>query len=173
MKKLLSILISGMVLYTAFPFSVAHAENNEEYVCGDGHFETVDDFNESLDSSLSLNLNEHSLVPSDDINIILPSDTEIQTTTETTTLTTETTTAPETATTTQSTTESTTSATSETTTTTVKIDITTTTTNSSNLESELPQTGYSNIYKVFVGGAFAMTIAGATMIARSKMKNKE
>lgn len=79
MKKILSILISGMVLYTAFPFSVAHAENNEEYVCGDGHFETVDDFNESLDSSLSLNLNEHSLVPSDDINAIIPSNYDIST----------------------------------------------------------------------------------------------
>lgn len=58
MKKLLSILISGMVLCSAFPFSVAHAENNEEYVYGGGHYETIDEFNESLDSNLSLNLDE-------------------------------------------------------------------------------------------------------------------
>mgnify|MGYP003289523089 CR=1 FL=1 len=40
-------------------------------------------------------------------------------------------------------------------------------------EDELPQTGYSNIYKVLTGIASAMTIAGATMIARSKKKDEE
>ena len=41
-----------------------------------------------------------------------------------------------------------------------------------NLDSELPQTGYSKIYKVFAGLAALMTVSGAALVVKTRKENE-
>jgi LPXTG-motif cell wall-anchored protein len=58
------------------------------------------------------------------------------------------------------------------TTTTVAGEGTTTTTTVINNDEELPQTGYSNIYKVIAGFATLMTIGGAALVVKTRKENE-
>ena len=62
--------------------------------------------------------------------------------------------------------------TTTTTTTTVAGEGTTTTTTVINNDEELPQTGYSNIYKVIAGFATLMTIGGAALVVKTRKENE-
>ena len=58
------------------------------------------------------------------------------------------------------------------TTTTVAGEGTTTTTTVINNDEELPQTGYSNIYKAIAGFATLMTIGGAALVVKTRKENE-
>ena len=62
--------------------------------------------------------------------------------------------------------------TTTTTTTTIADEETTTTTTVINNDEELPQTGYSNIYKVIAGFATLMTIGGASLVVKTRKENE-
>ena len=54
MQKVLSALAAGLVICSAVPFYVEATEESNEYIYGDGHYETVEEFNDSLNSNLPL-----------------------------------------------------------------------------------------------------------------------
>lgn len=71
--------MSGLVLCSAVPFHVEATEESDEYLCGDGHYETVEEFDNSLDSRLSLDFAESSPITPDTINATIPSKFDIST----------------------------------------------------------------------------------------------
>ena len=52
------------------------------------------------------------------------------------------------------------------------VDDTSTTTSSNDGDEELPQTGYSDIYKVIAGLASLITISGAALVVKTRKENE-
>lgn len=82
MKKILSLLLSGSIVLLSYsgitPTSI-NATENENYVYGDGHFETIEEFNESVNSNLSNSEIVNSSIPSADLLSVIPSSYDIST----------------------------------------------------------------------------------------------